>query len=275
MTARQFLSYLHISKHICALTLASVTMAASSAVAQTAAGQSGTAETKPLAYDVASIKVNKSDSGNSGFNWNSNKYSATNVTLKNLVSDAYGIKEDYIYDVPSWANSARFDLEAKILDADVRGLDKLTPKQRQSLMKPVLADRFQFKAHTETRTLPVYEMGPAKGGPKLKPTSSSDSSGEGWSGGDGVFTAHSVPMAGLANFLSSELHRTVLDSTGLAGKFDFELKWTAESGPDASAEASTASIFTALEEQLGLKLRSSKGPVEVLVVEHAELPSEN
>jgi len=275
MASRQFLSYLHISKHMCALTLASVTMAASSAFAQTAAGQSGTAETKPLAYDVASIKVNKSDSGNSGFNWNSNKYSATNVTLKNLVSHAYGIKEDYIYGVPSWANSARFDLEAKILDADVQGLDKLTPKQRQSLIKPVLADRFQFKAHTETRTLPVYEIGLAKGVPKLKPKSSSDSSGEGWSSGDGVFTAHSVPMAGLANFLSSELHRTVLDSTGLTGKFDFELKWTAESGPDASAEASTASIFTALEEQLGLKLRSSKGPVEVLVVEHAELPSEN
>ncbi len=274
MTVRQFLSYLHISKRICALTLASVTITVSSAFAQTAAGQSGTAETKPLAYDVASIKVNKSDSGNSGFHWNSNKYSATNVTLKNLVSHAYGIKEDYIYGVPSWANSARFDLEAKIVDADVHGLDKLTPKQRQSLMKPVLADRFHFKVHTETRTLPVYEMGPAKGGPKLT-TSSSDSSGEGWSGGDDVFTAHSVPMAGLANFLSSELHRTVLDSTGLTGKFDFELKWTAESGPDASAEASTASIFTTLEEQLGLKLRSSKGPVEVLVVEHAELPSEN
>ncbi len=277
MTARQFLTYLHISKHICALTLASVTMAASSAFAQTAARQSGIAETKPLTYDVVAVKLNKSDSGNMSIDSNDINYSATNVSLKTLISSAYGIREDLISGVPGSLNSARFDIQAKITDTEPEALKMLTRVQRAAPLRSMLAERFQLKLHTEIRLLPVLTMILAKGGPKFMPTALSDPSGkgEGTSIQNGVFTAHAIPMSSLANSLSYQLHRTVLDRTGLSGKFDLSFSWLTPYGPDASPESSESSLLTALREQLGLRLQSAKGPVEVLVVDHLEMPSEN
>lgn len=277
MTARQFLSYLHISPHICALTLASTTMAASSAFAQTAAGQSGIAETKPLTYDVVSVKVNKSDSGNMSINSTYVNYSATNVSLKTLISSAYDIKEDLISGVPGSLNSARFDIQAKIIDGDSEAIKKLTRVQRDAPLRSMLAERFQLKLHTEVKDLPVFAMMLAKGGPKFKPTALNDPSGkgEGTSIQNGVFTANAITMSSLADSLSYQLHRTVLDRTGLSGKFDLSFSWLTPYGPDASPESSESSLLTALGEQLGLKLQSAKGPVEVLDVDHVEMPSEN
>jgi len=251
------------------------------------------------AFDVVSIKPNQSGSGSVSMNTNNDSFSATNVSLKRLLERAYNIKEDLISGEPGWVNSARFDIKAKVVDPNIDELKKLSPEQRRSMLQPVLAERFQLKVHKETRTLPVYEMVTLKGGPKFTEAAPDDKAVEGSKGSGGVgrgsmsvrnteLTAHAVALASLTDVLSQQLHRTVLDKTGLTGKYDLNLKWAPDDhsspmfkGPEDSQRADTAadssgpSIFTALQEQLGLKLQSTKGPVETLVIDHVEMPSEN
>ena len=234
---------------------------------------SGQADATLPAYDVVSVKVNKSDSGNMSINSNTSHYSASNVSLKNLVGNAYGMKEFLIFGAPGWANSARFDIEAKMVDPDPEAIKKMTPEQQRSLLQPMLAERFKLKVHTETRTFPVYELVLAKGGPKFKASPPEEAGGT-WFG-NGTLGAHAIDMDSLAGMLAYQLHETVLDKTGLTGKFDLTVKWTTEYAPDATPESSTASLLTALQEQLGLKLRSAKGPVETLVIDSVVMPSEN
>ena len=264
---------------------------------QTNAGQNGTVsqatspEAKVPAFDVVSIKPNKSGSGNVSTNTSSDSFSATNVSVKMLLEDAYGIKQDLIYGVPGWANSDRFDIKAKIVEPDFAALKKLTVKQRRTMLQTLLADRFQLKVHTETKTLPIYELVVVKDGPKFKTSapegSPEDKSPNGVGRGammvqNTELTGHSIPLAPLVDTLANQLHRTVIDKTGLTGEYDLLLKWTgddaadtADDESDASPDSSTPSIFTALQEQLGLKLQSSQGPVDTLVVDHVEMPSEN
>ncbi len=262
--------------YFCVLVLALPSLTRISLSAQTGASTSAT-RTKSTDYDIVSVKINKSGSGNMSVDTGEATYTAKNASIKTLLSTAYGIKEDLIYGVSGPVSSARFDLEAKIVNPDLDELKQLTPEQQQSRLRPVLANRFQLRAHTEARTLPVYELILAKGGPKFKLTSPTDSPGHGeaMTIDNGVLNAHGISLASLAYTLSYQLHRTILDKTGLKGIYDLSLTWTPDSGSDASPETSAASIFTALQEQLGLKLQSGRGPVAVLVIDHIELPSEN
>jgi uncharacterized protein (TIGR03435 family) len=260
-----------------------------------------TADVEVPAFDVVSVKPNKSDSGMVRIMAKPDGYSASNVSLKMLIQSAYGIRQDLISGAPSWADSARFDIDAKVAGPDVDALQKLSPEQRRLLLQPLLADRFKLKIHTETKQLPVYEIVLAKGGSKLKEATAGDTYANGIKGPDGVgrggmmrfgpgqLTAQAVPLTSLANMLSQQLHRTVLDKTGLTGKYDLELTWTPDHGgdpmfkgpdgspqrADAAPDSSGPSIFTALQEQLGLRLQSSKGPVETIAIDHVEMPSEN
>lgn len=260
------------------------------AFGQANAGQSGTASPAASAtikvpvFDVVSIKPNKSGSGNVNTNTSSDSFSATNVSVKMLLEDAYGVKQDLIYGLQGWANSDRFDIKAKIVEPDFVVLRKLTPAQRRTMLQALLVDRFQSKTHIETKTLPVYELVLAKDGPKFRASAAEGSPEDKSPNGVGrggmmvqntELTGHAIPLASLADMLTNQLHRTVLDKTGLTGQYDLLLKWTADDGTDASSDSSTPSIFTALQEQLGLKLQSSKGPVDTLVVDHVEMPSEN
>ncbi len=234
------------------------------------------ASAKLPVYDVVSIKVNKSGSGSVNVNSDDNRYSASNVSLKDLLENAYGIKKDLISGVSGQVGSARFDIEAKIVDRDPDALKKLTGKQYGQMLLPFLVERFQLKAHTETRILPVLELVVIKDGPKFK-QSGDDTHGSGTSThGDHngrELTARNISMTSLASSLTNEVHRTVIDKTGLAGKYDLAVKWSTDEG---SAQADSApEIFTALQEQLGLKLQPGKGPVETLVVDSVEMPSEN
>ena len=252
------------------------------AVGQVNVPQSGSASlaestsAKLPAYDVVSIKLNKSGSGSTDIDTNDNRYSAKNLSLKDLLENAYGIKKDLISGVTGPVASAPFDVEAKIVDRDPDALKKLTGKQYGQMLLPFLVERFQLKAHTETRILPVLELVVIKDGPKFK-QSADDTHGSGTSThGDHngrELTAHNISMTSLAYSLTNEVHRTVIDKTGLAGKYDLSAKWSADDGT-AAADAAPA-IFTALQEQLGLKLQSAKGPVETLVVDSVEMPSEN
>ena len=260
------------------------------AFGQANAGQSGTASQAASAtikvpvFDVVSIKPNKSGSGNVSTNTSSDSFSATNVSVKMLLEDAYGVKQDLIYGLQGWANSDRFDIKAKIVEPDFVFLRKLTPAQRRTMLQALLVDRFQSKTHIETKTLPVYELVIAKDGPKFKASAAEGSPEDKSPNGVGrggmmvqntELTGHAIPLASLANMLTDQLHRTVIDKTGLTGQYDLMLKWTRDDGTDASSDSSTPSIFTALQEQLGLKLQPAKGPVDTLVVDHVEMPSEN
>lgn len=230
------------------------------------------------AYDVASIKPNKSGSGSLDVDSNVDTYNAKNITVKSLLEDAYGIRKDLISGVPGPIESAHFDVMAKIVDPDAAAIRKLTPRQRGAMLLPMLAERFQLKAHTETRILPVFELVVVSSGPKFKLSADQKSGDTGTSiqGNDrGVqLTAHGITIKSLASSLEGQMHRPVIDKTGLAGNYDVAMKWSSDTVPSSEANAGP-SIYTALQEQLGLKLRATKGPVETLVVDHVEMPSEN
>jgi bla regulator protein BlaR1 len=246
--------------------------------AQTApTSQADVPATKPLTYDVVSIRQNNSESGNSDMTTGHNRFSAQNVSLKQMVEFAYDIREDMISGISGPVESARFDVEAKVLEPDSGPPPKLTDKQLEKMLIPLLADRFQMKAHTEIRSLPVYELVLVKGGPKFKPsTGDPQNSSMNMNGVDNKkdLTAKGASMVYLAGALSDEVHRTVIDKTELKGGFDLDLKWAPADLSD-SQPGSALSIFTALQEQLGLKLQPAKGPVPTLVVGHVEMPSEN
>ena len=259
----------------------------------------GTTDVKVPAFDVVSVKQDKSVSGMIRVMTKPDGYSATNISLKMLLQAAYGIREDLISGAPSWADSARYDIDAKVAGPDVDTLKKLSPEQRRSMLQPMLEERFKLVVHKETKQLPVYDLVVAKGGSKLKEATPGDTYANGIKGPDGVarggmmrvgpgqLAAQGVPISSMVNMLSQQLHHTVIDKTGLTGKYDLELNWTPDPGSepmfkgadssqhDPAPDSSGPSIFTAIQEQLGLKLQSAKGPVETLVIDHVEMPSEN
>jgi uncharacterized protein (TIGR03435 family) len=263
---------------------------------ETVAPQAANPVARPIEFDVVSIKPDKSESGMIRMMNKPDGYSATNVTLKMVLEMAYGIKEDLISGEPSWADSSNFDIEAKITPEDAAELKKLTDDQRdlvrRHMFQAFLADRFQLKAHVETKQLPVYELVLAKSGSKMKEATPGDTYANGFKGPDGVAHAgmmsirnegsgqeligQGIKLTGLVGLLSRQVHRTVLDKTGLTGSYDITLKWTNENNSaPADGEDAAPSIFTALEEQLGLRLQNAKGPVDTLIVDHVEKPSEN
>ncbi len=179
--------------------------------------------------------------------------------------------------MPSWGDSTTFDVEVKADDETAlaqRNLSNIEQdNQRQLMLRALLADRFKLRVHTETREEPVYNLVIAKNGFKLKEAPEAEEAG-GSSWGNGRIQVHKGSIDRLAFMLSDDLAgRAVIDKTGLAGKYDIDLKWTPDDQqgtPDAGP-----TLFTALEEQLGLKLVPAKGPVDVFMIDHVERPSEN
>jgi uncharacterized protein (TIGR03435 family) len=233
-------------------------------------------------YDVVSIKLHdtsKDPPNEQSFNMSihDDVFTATNVPLEEIIEFAYDIKADLISGVSGPVKSANFDIDAKVLAPEGGTPPKLTDSQLAAMIIPLLADRFHLKAHLEPKTLPVYDLVVNRGGPKIKLSQEErkDSSWNmNWNNNDKVLTAKSASMADLATALADEVHRKVIDKTGLTGSTDITLKWSddvaaEQGGPDV------ISIFTAIEEQLGLKLQPSKGPVDTLVIDHVEMPSEN
>jgi uncharacterized protein (TIGR03435 family) len=269
---------------------------------QAASTVAGTTSKVP-AFEVASIKPNKSGTGMSLLRTTPVGFSASNISLKAVIQYAYGVEENQIFGAPSWLASEQYDIEAKVSSSDTDALHNLNPDQRRLMLQPLLADRFQLKVHTEARDLPALVLVVAKGGPKLHEAKPGDTYPNGLKGFDGEggpgmmlmkpgqLTAQGVDLSFVAKQLSQQLERTVQDKTGLSGKYDFTLNWTpdrdpspmpgapepGQQGPGAtiSTDSSEPSIFTALQEQLGLKLESGKAPVEILVIDHVEAPSEN
>ncbi|WP_263384657.1 TIGR03435 family protein [Granulicella arctica] len=241
-------------------------------------------------YDVTSVKEHPSGEQMMRIMNKPDGFSCTNIPLKSLVANAYGIRQDLISGGPSWVGSTGFDVEAKVAGADVEAFKKLTPRQRSGLLQALLADRFKLKIHSETKVLPLYDMVIAKGGLKLKASAPVEASAEAvkdpeaarhrgmMTMGPGMFKGEGISIQAVGNQFSYIIHYTVIDKTGLTGTYDVNLKFSPDdAGPptgDTSAESSPT-IFTAVQEQLGLKLNATKGPVETLIIDHAEQPSSN
>jgi uncharacterized protein (TIGR03435 family) len=233
------------------------------------------AQTRP-AYDVVSIKPNTS--GHSGYDVDvaGSLYQAANISLKTLLSDAYGIRADLISGLPAWAGAARFDMQAKVIDSDPRVLSKMKAKERGALLQPVLMERFHVRLHRETKLLPILKLVVARGGVKFSEAATGepawhDVSLNGTSVHNGHLVAHAVSLEGLAEMIAGQMHRTVEDKTGLSGKYDLILNWS----PEGTVPAIDPELATALVEQLGLKLQATRGPVDTLVIDHAEMPGED
>jgi uncharacterized protein (TIGR03435 family) len=239
------------------------------------------------AFEVASIRPVRANSDNGPQRVNLfPQFTAQNATLKDLLLLAYDVRNFQVAGRPAWFDSDRYDISAKMAGTPVPGRDAMMLQRRR--LQLLLQDRFKLAVHRETRELPVYELTVSKGGPKLKaPTcTESDPKNPGPAPGKAVmdscgfsgffkgrFEASSATIGDLVKALANLVDRTVVDKTGIRGTFRVVLTFAVDDSPAANDTA--PNIFTAIQEQLGLKLESGRGPVEVMVIDHAEKPSEN
>jgi len=223
---------------------------------------------KRAEFEVASIKPTTTE-GSFTVNFPpGGRFSARNLTVQNLLRNAYGLQDYQISGGPGWITTAGFDIEARA------GAGGGEPPREQVLqmIQALLADRFHLALHRENRQLPIYALVVGKTGPKLQ---AADSSVGGTKTMLGQLIVKKMSMTSLAEILAFDLERPVRDETGLKGDFAFTLEWTRGLGESDAGPSSRPSLFTAVQEQLGLKLESTKGPIEVLVIDHVEKPSEN
>jgi uncharacterized protein (TIGR03435 family) len=226
-------------------------------------------QTRAEAFEVASVRPSKSEGGKSSVKVTPGQITMENVSLRKCIGLAYDVGEDkeYAFSGPGWLNTEAFDIVAKFPPAASR-------EQIALMLQTLLADRFKLKLHHETKELPVYALIVGKNGPRLQ---KSVSGGQGeFSLAPGRISGKAASMSAFADRLSARvrLSRPVLDLTGLKDTYDFALEWAPDSVQ--TDDASGPSVFTAIQEQLGLKLDARKHPVEILVIDHAEkVPSEN
>jgi uncharacterized protein (TIGR03435 family) len=261
------------------ISLVVLTVLTTAVTAHHAAGQGTAPEKKTLVYDVSTIKPNNTGSGSMSISIKDGTLYATNVSVNMMLQNSFGIRQDIIYGLPSWAKSKRYDIVAKASDADAASLKVLTRDARKNMMMQLIAERFQLKSHIETKELPTFDLVVAKGGPKFQetPKMAAEDKRDSMSVSNTEMTAYGVQMASLAKMLESQVERNVTDKTDLKGNYDMHLKWRREEdGPTSGAADDLApSVYTALQEQLGLKLQPSRGPVDTLVIDHIEEPTEN
>jgi uncharacterized protein (TIGR03435 family) len=224
-------------------------------------------------FEVATIKPSSPDDQSSGFHTMGHRLFYENETMNALISFAYSVHSKQIGDAPDWFGKDRYDVKGM---PDVEGQPGL--QQQREMLQKLLAERFGLKFHREKRDLSIFAVTIAKGGPKLAATKSDpdslpDQTGNG-NAGEQAWKFTNNSLNDFASLMQYFLDRPVVDETGLKGKFDFLLKWTTDSSQNTDPQASPG-LFTAIQEQLGLKVEAAKGPAEVLVIEHVQRPSEN
>jgi uncharacterized protein (TIGR03435 family) len=238
--------------------------------------QSQTAAASPAVFEVASVKPAQSGDTERSLTHNPGaRLTTSNATVRMLIMLAYQVMPDQISGGPNWVESDGFDIDA-------RGKGpKATPAQFRQMIQSLLADRFQLKVHRVTKELPIYALVLAKNGTKLVEAKDQDSEVSMRTDAPGHMTGVKATMPMFASALSRPLQRRVIDETGLRGAYTFKLQFVPDQKPpkpgeDASSPGSDGpSIFAALQEQLGLNLKVTKGPVEILVIDHAEKPTAN
>ncbi len=237
-------------------------------------------------FEVASVKPDSSASGNSGVRFTPGRLNAENASLRFLITWAYNVRAFQLSGGPGWIDSAKYDIDAK-----VEG--NASPAQIRLMLQTLLEERFKLTLRREMKEHALYELVVAKTGLKLKASGADcaalarEDPGGGqrrsqcgaWSSNDTQLNGTKISMAQFVEGLSNFLDLPVIDKTGFAQNFDVHLEWTSDDRGAAPAgppgDAPGPGIFTAVQEQLGLKLQSAKGPVETLVIDHVEKPDAN
>jgi uncharacterized protein (TIGR03435 family) len=248
------------------------------------------------AFEVVSVKPNKGGSLSSGLPFLPNGgFNGTNVALKSVIAIAYEVRAFQVEGGPDWLNSERFDIVARAPEGTPDG-------QRPAMLRTLLADRFKLVARFETREQPVYALvlnrRDGRLGSQLKPAAPCSPAGSARSAsstaasqglppcgqlftsvrsGAGTISGRGMSLDAIASALANAAFREpVINRTGLSGQFDFELQFSADMAPGAATTPQELpSIFAAVQEQLGLKLQSERGPVRVLVIDSVERPTPN
>jgi uncharacterized protein (TIGR03435 family) len=219
------------------------------------------AQTEPR-FEVASIKPSPPDAGGTTvYNPTRERFAADSITTRTLIAFAWDVRVFQVSGGPGWLDSQRYDVVAKPEgDAAVERIRRM--------VRTLLAERFQLQVHHAEKEMPVFTLEIAKGGSKIRAASPGD--GPDIRGPKGHLTTRRITAEMLARILANELDRPVVDRTGIEGTFDADLEWTPEQNSDPGP-----SIFTAIQEQLGLKLEAERAPVDVLIVDRVERPSAN
>lgn len=262
----------------------------------------------PARFEAATIKRNTSAGSMVSVTGNAGQFRATNITINILINQALRLPAPQIIGIPDWAQSERYDVVARM-----PGGITLGPAVQQELLRGLLEERFKFATRKETRELPIYSLVIARGdgrlGPDLAPSKSDCTPGRARAGGPppaaptqfgrgarpqcgtmqgpGVLSSGGMTMARLADVLAGNLGRLVIDKTGLTGFYDLDLIYTPDQipGPPGGIlppgvqmpviDPNGPSLSAAIQEQLGLKLESSRGPVDVVVIDRLERPTED
>jgi uncharacterized protein (TIGR03435 family) len=233
-------------------------------------------------FEVATIKPSKPDTPGRAFMIRGRRFKTINTTLNALISFAYGVHSKQVIGAPAWADTDKFDL-----DAEPDGEGAPSDKQWKGMLQKLLVERFKLTFHHDKRELAVYVLSVAKTGQKM---TKSEGDPDGLPGlwfqqlGDlNVRNANMTDFSGLMQ--SAVLDRPVLDQTGITGRWDFTLKWTPDDSqfsgmgarvpPPTDAANAPPNLYTAIQEQVGLKLDATKAPADVMVIDHVEKPSDN
>jgi uncharacterized protein (TIGR03435 family) len=232
-------------------------------------------------FEVATIKPSKPDEQRFMLVFRGNTFETIGTSLSQLITMAYEVHAKQIVGAPAWFDTEKFDITAK---PDIKGTPNT--QQLEAMVQKLIVDRFNLTFHHDQRELPVYVLSVAKTGSKL--TNNGDPNGLPGFGlrAPGALNVHSATMSDFASMMQQTvLDRPVLDKTGLTGRFDFNLDWTPDDSqfggrgasipPPTDASNAPANLYTALEEQIGLKLEAAKAPAEVIVIDHSEKPSQN
>jgi uncharacterized protein (TIGR03435 family) len=235
--------------------------------------------------EVATIKPSAPNRPGKGFGFRGREFVTMNTNLNDLIAFAYGLHSKQIVDAPPWFGTELYDIVAV---PDVPGRPNL--KQMGMVVQKLLADRFKLQFHHEKRELSVYAVSVASGGPKMTKTAAAANDPQGFNfRGLGDLIVRNMSMADFASWMQSGvMDRPVVDQTGLVDRYDFTLKWTPDQSqfaqfrgtgavvpPTTDDPNAPAGLYTALQEQLGLKMESKKAPDDVIVIDHIEKPTAN
>jgi uncharacterized protein (TIGR03435 family) len=225
-------------------------------------------------WEVATVKPSDpNDPAGQHMNVRGRQLRLLDTTVEQFLLLGYSVQKGQLADLPSWATTQRWDVEGV---PDVEGEPSL--KQLQGMIQKILAKRFGLQLHHEQREMPVYALTVAKGGPKMV-ANTSDPNGwlhqqNGENNGRHVEQLKNTSMAELAQILQFHVDRAVVDQTGLKGRWDFNLQWTVDDAPTTAPDAPPG-LFTAIQDQIGLKLERVKAPADVLVIDKVERPEAN
>jgi uncharacterized protein (TIGR03435 family) len=236
-------------------------------------------------FEVATIKPSKPGQQGKGFGFRGRQFTTFNTNLNDLIAFAYGLHAKQIVGAPDWFGTDLYDIAGV---PDVPGQPSL--KQSGIMVQKLLTDRFQLKFHHEKKVLSVYTITVAHGGPKMKQSAAGPNDGNAfYFRGLGDLVVRNMTMAEFATWMQSGvMDRPVVDQTGLTDRYDFTLKWTPDESQFAQFRGSNVKmpaatndpnappgLYTAIQEQIGLKMEATKAPDDVIVIDHVEKPSPN